>query len=596
MDISTFQLIRPWWLLALIPVALLSILLLKRNVKKSNLDTIIHPKFLELLAINKTGKTFKLFAFLVIFSWITAVFALTGPSFRMQKQIGLQQQNVLIIVLDLSLSMLASDIKPDRWTRAKFKVQDILSKREEGLTALVAYAGDAYIVAPVTDDTNTIATLVSDLHPKLMPLPGNRLDLAIEKSLELEASLTQAAGSILVITDEIHPHFYDSVKKMMGNSALKLNLLAVGTKNGGPILINNDYLNDQSGQIVITKTNIANFATLADQVGGKYVQIQASDDDILYLLSDDSFNEQYTESRRLINQSIDDGFWLILLLLPIAAMFFRKGLIAGCILFISLPSPTPSFALSWEEVWKTPDQQGEHYWSHDDYARAFEKFNEAEWKGLAAYRNQDFANAIRWLEKTQSIRGQYNLGNAFAKSGKIDDAIKVYKKVLEKDPDHEDARFNLDMLQELQQRSQQSKSNQSAENFNQPAQSSNNSGGEESKKSQAKDMTGTNQKSPTTSNKKNEENTQSESDRLNKESKEKSDLALKNKSNTQKPSETNQDHENGNDLDKLAKQQALEQWLNRIPDNPGYFLQKKFYKQSKERLEKGEIYQSEQSW
>lgn len=101
---------------------------------------------------------------------ILAVLAISGPSFRKIPTPVMKNQSALVVALDVSKSMLSDDIKPNRLERAKYKLNDILDKRKDGQTALLVYAGDAFIVTPLTDDTETISLLVKAISPEIMPV------------------------------------------------------------------------------------------------------------------------------------------------------------------------------------------------------------------------------------------------------------------------------------------------------------------------------------------------------------------------------------------------------------------------------------------
>ncbi|MDN3685501.1 VWA domain-containing protein [Vibrio sinaloensis] len=101
-----------------------------------------------------------------------AILALSGPSLTSKSRPSFANSSARVVVMDMSMSMYATDVKPNRLTQARYKVSDLLSYWQEGSTGLVAYAGDAYIVSPMTSDSSTIANLVPNLSPELMPYPG----------------------------------------------------------------------------------------------------------------------------------------------------------------------------------------------------------------------------------------------------------------------------------------------------------------------------------------------------------------------------------------------------------------------------------------
>ena len=162
---------------------------------------------------------------MLLLAWIISAIALSGPSWEKTPQALLKNREALIVVLDLSPSMLAQDIAPDRITRARLKLIDFLRLRTDGETALIVYAGDPHRVSPLTDDTSNIEALVPSLHPGIMPLPGSTTETAIEMAVELFEDAAISGGDILLITDGVDPRAADQIVDLLpaGSSAPRAN-------------------------------------------------------------------------------------------------------------------------------------------------------------------------------------------------------------------------------------------------------------------------------------------------------------------------------------------------------------------------------------
>src|SRR5690606_4082420 len=133
----------------------------------------IAPDLLDHLLDHRGERRMRWPWWLAFAGWVLGCLALAGPTWEKLPQPVLQKRDALVVVLDLSLSMTVADVQPSRLQRARYKILDLLQRRTEGLTGLVAYAGDAHVVTPLTDDTATIANLVPALAPDMMPIYGS---------------------------------------------------------------------------------------------------------------------------------------------------------------------------------------------------------------------------------------------------------------------------------------------------------------------------------------------------------------------------------------------------------------------------------------
>ncbi|MEJ2756114.1 MAG: VWA domain-containing protein, partial [Gammaproteobacteria bacterium] len=405
-----FHWLRPLWLLAL-PINLLVFWLnQKQSIPNSSWQHLIAPHLAKhlLVGANDFQRTPRLslpMAWLIISSLSTL--ALAGPAWRQLPQPTERQVDAVVIVLDLSLSMSAEDVTPSRIARARFKVKDMLDARHEGLTGLVVYAGNAHTVVPLTEDTGTIAALLPALSPWLMPVKGNRPDLAIEQALRVlnqsERTLEPIAGHIILISDELTPNDAPRIKALLANTPHRLSILGMGTANGAPIALpNGQFLHDDTGQLVLPKTDFDAMAAFARATNSDFIAFTASNEDVARVLKtpfwDQAAPSEVLDSTFDIWQ--DEGFWLIWLSLPVTLLLFRRGyatvLLLG--LFVGSASwPETASAGLWQSLWQTPDQRAARAMEEGQYAEAAEQFTTPRWSAAAAYRNQDFQGAIERL-------------------------------------------------------------------------------------------------------------------------------------------------------------------------------------------------------
>ncbi|MEE8320761.1 MAG: VWA domain-containing protein, partial [Gammaproteobacteria bacterium] len=202
-DFSQFHFLRPLWLLALIPLIIVIWMLAVRKLGSRSWETVCDAELLPFILIGRSIQTRRWSLGLIGSCGLLAILSLAGPTWEQLPQPVFQSQSALVIALDLSRSMEASDIKPSRLERARFKIADLLKLRQEGQTALLVYAGEAFTVTPLTDDTKTIASQLPALTTLMMPAHGSDAGRALKKSEELLKQAGMGEGHILLVTDEV---------------------------------------------------------------------------------------------------------------------------------------------------------------------------------------------------------------------------------------------------------------------------------------------------------------------------------------------------------------------------------------------------------
>lgn len=206
MESLPLHFIRPFWLL-LLPLAVI-LPLLWHHLRRPSGDwsKICDNHLLRWLSVgDASARSSRAGPWLAGLMWLVAAFALAGPSWQKLPDSSFTARDARVLVLDLSLSMLAEDLKPNRLTQAHFRLSDMLDEALEGQTGLVAYAGDAFVVSPLTSDTNTIRNMLPALRPDVIPVSGSRSDKALELAAELLKRSGIQAGEILLIADSSMP-------------------------------------------------------------------------------------------------------------------------------------------------------------------------------------------------------------------------------------------------------------------------------------------------------------------------------------------------------------------------------------------------------
>ncbi|MGB1245883.1 MAG: tetratricopeptide repeat protein, partial [Porticoccaceae bacterium] len=339
-------------------------------------------------------------------------------------------------------------------------------------TALVVYGGEAHTVSPLTEDNNTIISLVPILHPTLLPEYGSNTEDAVAMAIDLATNGGYEQADIILISDGVSSAAFGTIQSMFAQAGkYRLSILGVGTAEGAPIpLGNGGFVKDRSGSILIPKLDSASLQGLASSNGGIYREISADDSDIedLLKITEQIFGDTSREVDRSFDLWDDQGFWLVILLIPGLLLSFRKGSVALILIAPLLSLSEPTSASIWQDLWQNPDQQGQQALEAGEAAKAQSLFEDSQWRGSAAYRAGDFESAIGEFIQQDSADGHYNRGNALAKSGDLDGAIEAYDRALQLEPEMEDAQANRDLIEKLkQQQDQQQDQQQSSDQNNQ---------------------------------------------------------------------------------------------------------------------------------
>ncbi|HNP37910.1 MAG TPA: VWA domain-containing protein, partial [Woeseiaceae bacterium] len=506
---------------------------------------------------------------------VLGIVALAGPAFERIEQPVFRSEQSLVVALDLSRSMDAEDIAPSRLTRARLKILDLLGRRASGQTALLVYSANAFTVTPLTTDNDTIAALVNSLSTEIMPSRGSYPVAAISKGLQLLEQASASNGEVLLITDGGSSPAAERAARGLADAGYTLSVLGVGTKQGAPIpRATGGFVTDQSGQMAVPKLEESSLRALAAAGGGRYATLTADDRDLDYLLSGEVSVRGASKEKQSTDQWREEGPWILLFLLPLAAMAFRRGWALLMVLAV-LPMTRPAQASLWDDLWQNKNQQAEQLLEAGEASRAADLFQDDQWRAVSRYRAGDYATSAAEFAEREDARSLYNLGNALAMQGNLETAIDAYEQALEQEPDNEDAIYNRDLLTEAlkkqQEQQQQGDQQQSSESSGEQGENSENNGDPNQEKGDSKNSEG-------------ESSEDNQSERPEDESAEENLEALQQE--LQKAAEqANQQEQTEQQLSaaelaelrrQQAEEQAMEQWLRRVPNDPGGLLRRKF--------------------
>ncbi len=570
-----FQWLRPEWLLAIPLVVLLAVLLARGRLGSGNWRDVIDPALLPFVLSRAPGRGADYRWWLLGIGGVLAALALAGPAWERIEQPVYRAEQALVIALDLSRSMDAKDLAPSRLARARLKILDMLDRRKSGQTALVVYSANAFTVTPLTTDTDTVAALVNSLSTDIMPSRGSYPEVAIRKGGQLLEQAGAAFGEVLLITDGGTSAAAEKAARELKSSGYSLSVLAVGTRDGAPIpRASGGFVTDNRGQIALPRLEETGLRALTAAGGGRFAVLSTDNRDLDILLSGEMTTAAASDESLLTDQWQEEGPWLLLLLLPIAALAFRRGWVL-VLLVVVLPIPEPAEASLWDDLWRNKNQQASKQLQEGNPEEAAALFEDTEWRAVARYRARDFAGSAAEFAEHGDARNLYNLGNAMAFQGEFDSAIDAYEQVLEIEPDNEDAAYNLELIKNIKEQQQQQQ-DQGGEQ-----QSSEGSDGE-SEQSESENQSGE-QSAKGTSNQQGQSEQDDTSQRGDEEMSEEDLEALRQE--LQRAAEEAEQGERPQQMSEAElaelrqqqeQQQAMEQWLRRIPDDPGGLLRRKF--------------------
>lgn len=644
-DSVLFHFLRPQWLWGLLVLLPLAFWALRARHSAGAWKQWVDPELQALvLTQGRDQRQWHKQLWLAV-AWALACLALAGPTWQQQPSPLLRSDQARIVVLDLSRSMLANDLKPSRLELARLKVRDILQQSRDSKAGLVAFAAQAFPIAPLTDDIQTLLSQVPTLHPDLMPAQGGRVDRALQQA---QAMLSQGGagtgGQVVLVTDSKPQEAAFAAAQALRDAGYELSVLAVGTAQGAPIpedeRVGRGFVKDRSGSIVIAKLPMSELRQLALAGGGRFSVITADDRDIQKLnkvLEHDGSTMDESGQAKAGDQWIEAGPLLLLLLIPLVAIGFRRGWLMALVLVVGLPSPMPAYAEGGatnlaatasepassigSKWWFNDDQRGYQALQADKAEEATQLFKSDDWKAAAEYRAGEAQAAADYWAQQETPEAAYNWGNALAQAGDLPAAIEAWKSVPEDHALFSSAQENAELMQKLldQQQSDQDQQDgdgdqeqgdegEDGEQSQDDSQSQNQpQDGESGDPSDQEQENASEQSSQEASS----EQPQDSRDEAEDESQGSESKPDESEEDQQAAAQNGQQGEENDEQDaeslsmtpeelaeEQAREQVIEQWLNRVPDDPGGLLREKFKRDYQRRSQqRGSEYQDEdQAW
>jgi Ca-activated chloride channel family protein len=556
---------RPWWLLLLPLLGWLLWQLWHRQKRAGRWQMILPPAFHSALLSGGNGRDSKLPWVALGVAWLLTVLALLGPSWERVEQSSQKPADPLVVILELTPEMLATDVTPNRLEQARRKLFDLLQNRSDAQTAIVVYAGSAHTLVPLSDDLSTSRNLLDALKPSIMPQAGHRADLAVTKALALLNQAALGDGRILLVGSALNDLEREGIQQALDGKSTQFLMLGIGTAEGAPITQEDgSFLKDEQGAILVPHLDEPGLKAFVNGLDGRYRHARLDDGDLRGLGLLDGPRHLRNDGQTLrLDSWADQGYWLLLPLLLLAACAGRRGWLFCLPLLFLLPQP--SYAFDFEDLWLRPDQQGLHLLKKKRPAEAAQHFEDHQWQGVALYEAGDYSGAAQRFAEADDAHAHYNRGNALAKSGDLEAALDAYDQALERQPDLRPALTNKALVESLLKQKNAPKPPEPDKN--------------------AAEENGTPQEPPSGAATQPSNTGESQSDaQASTPDAEQSETTPPRPGTNEVPGSELGDEQSttpplrpASDAIDAEQRQALEQWLRKIPDDPAELLRRKFW-------------------
>jgi len=586
MDFKQLHFARPLWLFCLLVPFILALLYPLFDHKKrlqKQLEKFIDPHLLPFLLVTgpqKHASFFKPFL-LWSFAWFCLTLAIAGPRLGFREFDVYTSDQSLVVLLDLSQSMDATDVKPSRLVRARQKIEDIINCSKNLKMSLIAFAQDPHMITPLTDDLQTIRRLLPFLDTDLAFVQGSKLTNALIMASHLLKAEPGKNKAILVISDG---GFEDgsaiATAAQLADQEIVVYTMGVGTAEGGAIKDKQGNYIKKNGTLVLSKLEKDKLEQLSIAGKGRYLHSDylSHDETILLNALEKKSKGQLQERKTKI---WEEHFYLLLIpVIPIALLWFRRGylLAALFILAINPLNAAPTYFMNSEE-------KGKRALEEKDYQKAQHFFQDPFRKGVAYYRAGNFAEAENFFRQSKrkevARQAAYNVGNSLVFQQKLQEAIQAYENVLKQWPEDQKAKDNLEIVKKMLKNQKNTEQTPSPEGNSGPENESkkeehnqeNNESNTESKKTNAEDS-GEKQQSGNddTRSKENHSDNEEESSKAQEENIDEGEFPPN--SNSMQGQGKRREEQTPEDI-------QADQWLNQISNDPKNFLKNKFIIESK---------------
>lgn len=462
-ELATFHFLRPEWLLLLPGLLLLELALRKRQDSEDPFQGIIAPTLLKHLRLTRPKRSLVSPDSTLVLLFILLTIVLAGPSWRQQPSPLAEDNAPLVVLMDVSDSMKASDVEPSRGLRARQKVTDLLAQVRDKKIAIVVFAGSAHTVLPLTNDHDIARNYLSGIKPGMAPRAGKFPEYALP-SVDRVLAKAQRSASILLISDGVGSNSAVLFNAWCAASPHQLIVYGIGSpdpeQSASPL--------DERG-----------LQALADTCNAPYIEDSIDTRDI------DAITQALSDGYNIVDNAalpwLDSGYPLVFVAMALALLWFRRGwtrvwtwlllplllMPQERVLAQNRPSesalaitanapaqqadnnPLESLLDNFVSLWLTPDQYGRLLLEAGYYNKAARTFANPVWQATAHYYAEDFARAALLFTRQDSLAAQFNRANALAHGRDYVRALAAFNQLLARNAAFPGAQANRDKLQVL---------------------------------------------------------------------------------------------------------------------------------------------------
>ncbi|TCL00762.1 Ca-activated chloride channel family protein [Shimia isoporae] len=414
--LEAFHLLRPWVLVALLPVAWIWWQHRRKDTRAKPDVALIAPHLMEALTVK--GDEDRRFRPIDLICLVLCLLVLgaSGPTWNRIPEPFAAQTAPLVVVMQITPSMTETDIAPSRLERAKHKVTDLLQLRAGARTSLVAYAGTAHVVVPMTEDPGVMQPYLEGLLPEVMPRDGRDISAAFDLAQSM-LEREDIPGGVLFLLDDLPAADKATLESVENIAAMAFLFLRPDTQSLPEVPTSATAFSVTPDNRDITQIEAA--------LASAYARAQLAD------------GTQPWQDRGAI------FVWPAVFLL---LFWFRRGFAVrwtAIVAFAMLSTPNSASAEGWIDWFLTPDQQGWRAFEAKEYARAADLFEDPYLRGVALYRSGQYEPAAEAMSRLDTAEAAFIEGMAHIKSQSYRDGVRGFERALDIDPDHAGAQQNL---------------------------------------------------------------------------------------------------------------------------------------------------------
>ena len=445
-----FHFIRPIFLWLLILAILILVLGFLSFRKQAKWQKFIAPHLRPYVINAGSEKKLKWIRFMSVVFISIAILGLAGPTWKKIQVPGQILETPVVIILDMSQSMMATDMQPNRLERAKFKIHDFLKANPHARTALIGFAGTAHVIVPLTSDYKIINSHLDGLKPDIIPVPGSNLEAALQLC-DTITQITDAPASLILFTDDFTDNTFRLLQNFATAGKTKVEIMPMSTLSGADIYqpYSKKPFKDKNGEIVHSalNQNVLDKLNTVEDIIVNTLTLDNSDVELLAKTISKSLKFKETDKEKDDDWE-DRGLLFVIPFAILILLWFRKGWVVFSF-FAMISFTSCNSDKSFKDLWFAKDYQAQQAYDKGDFKEAAGLYADPMHKGVAWYKAGNYKEAIDAFSADTTAMGAYNLGLAYYKNGDYAEAALAFGQAVELNPELGDAQHNQEIMQQL---------------------------------------------------------------------------------------------------------------------------------------------------